>query len=302
MILSDYRNMISIQKIEKKYRVGRKRILKILDDNGVKNRNNRIYEFDRRFFQKIDTEKKAYWLGFLYADGSVYISKYNISHHVTLKLSSKDVIHLEQYKKDLDLPHEIKFRKENSFGGGFEGARIRICSKEMVNDLIRHGCFINKTFKLLFPNINENLLNHFMRGYFDGDGSISIEKKRNDIQLTILGTYDFLKEYQKILIENCDVNVTEIRKKENIYYLKYGGNLQINKIKEFLYKNSLTYLKRKKDIFDIKIKRFKSNRPPYKQLLMEIEELGCKGTGKKYGVRDSTIRKWKMYYEKYCEF
>jgi len=98
------------------------------------------------------------------------------------------------FKSNFNLPHKIKIRKERSFGGEFFSAQIRITSKEMVSDLIKHGCFPNKTFTLRFPNINQKLIHHFMRGYFDGDGSIYNGQQKN---WYILGNYDFLKEYQK---------------------------------------------------------------------------------------------------------
>lgn len=248
-IINDYLNNISVTLIMKKYETSREKILKILSNNNIKNRGNLKFNFNRRIFETIDNEKKAYWLGFLYADGSVYKSKNNILNHVTIKLSSKDSNHLLKFKNDFNLPHDIKLRKEYTFNKNFESARIRIISVEMVNDLIKNGCIPNKTFLLQFPNISENLYNHFIRGYFDGDGSISNIK--NDKQITILGNYSFLTKIQEILIKNCNINKTKISKKNNIYYLHYGGNLNIKKIGEFLYSNSTTFLDRKRDKFEL---------------------------------------------------
>ena len=214
-IINDYTNRISITKISNKYNIGRRRIVKILKENNVVDHQNHKFDFDRRIFQHIDNEKKAYWLGFIYADGSVYKSKDNKSHHLTIKLSSKDIEHLAKFKKDFELPHNIKIKNENSFGGGFESAMIRISSKEIVNDLINHGCIPNKTFVIQFPNIDEKYYSHFIRGYFDGDGSISVNEDNNK-QFTIVGNYDMLSTIQNILIKNCDVSKTKIGKKKNI--------------------------------------------------------------------------------------
>ena len=247
-IINDYNNRMPICKISNKYSIDRKRIVKLLKRNNVIDHQNHKFDFNRRFFENIDTEKKAYWLGFIYADGSVYKSKDNISHHLVIKLSSKDINHLHKFRSDFSLPHEIKLRKEISFGGGFESARIRITSKELVNDLIKHGCIPNKTFVLQFPNINENLYNHFIRGYFDGDGSISITN--NQKQITILGNYDFLSKIQEVLIKNCNITKTKITKKDKIYYLKYGGNVNAKKISDFLYANYSTCLERKQKFYE----------------------------------------------------
>ena len=91
---------------------------------------------------------------------------------------------------------------------------IRLTSKELVNDLIRIGCVPNKTFKIQFPKIDENLYNHFMIGYFDDDGSISIIKKNNQKQVVILDNYGFLCEFQNILMDYCEINKTKITKKK----------------------------------------------------------------------------------------
>lgn len=246
-IIKDYSNRVTIEKIRKKYSIGRKRIIKLLKENNVVDHQNHKYDFDRRIFENIDTEKKAYWLGFIYADGCVSKSKDNRINHLGIKLSSKDINHLYKFKSDFNLPHEIKLRKENGFGGGFESAMIRLTSKELVNDLIKIGCVPNKTFIIQFPQINENLYSHFMRGYFDGDGTIS--KSNNNKQIAVLGNYDFLLRYQEILIKNCQISKTKIRKKNKIYSLSYGGNLNIQKIGQFLYHKHTICLNRKRELF-----------------------------------------------------
>jgi hypothetical protein len=244
--------------IAKNHNVSHTRIVNILKNNNIINHGNRKYSFDRRIFEKINDEKTAYWLGFLYADGCIYKSKDNKCNHVLIKLSIKDIIHLELFKSNFCLPHSIKIRKEKSFGGNFYSAQIRITSKEMVNDLIKHGCFPNKTFTLQFPDIDKNLIPHFMRGYFDGDGSISsTNNKRNKMEkhICILGNYDFINKYQQILMEKLNLSKTKIIKKENIYYLSRSGNDNVKLIGDYLYKDSNIYLERKKKHFDeLKVK------------------------------------------------
>jgi len=246
-IVEDYNNRITIGEISKKYSIDRKRIVKLLKENNVVDHQNHKYDFNRRIFENIDTEKKAYWFGFICADGCVYKSKDNRSNHLGIKLSSKDINHLYKFKTDFNLPHEIKLKKENGFGGGFESAMIRLTSKNLVEDLINIGCVPNKTFLLRFPQINEKLYSHFMRGYFDGDGTIS--RSKNNKQIAILGNYDFLLKYQEILIKNCQISKTKIYKKNKIYVLSYGGNLNVRKIGRFFYHESSTCLSRKQERF-----------------------------------------------------
>jgi len=250
-ILKDYsNNNNTITFISNKYNINHRTVVKILKKSNTKNRGNIRYNFDRRIFENIDNEKKSYWLGFLYADGGVYKSKDNKTNTTTIKLSSKDIDHLEQFKKDFNLPHIIKIQKEHSFNKIYESAIIRITSKDMVNDLIKHGCIPNKTSTLQFPQIDEKLISHFIRGYFDGDGSVSIVKKTNNKEFNILGNYDFLNDIQKILINKCNLNKTKIKKKNKIYSLNYGGNVNAEKFKNFIYKNSSTHLERKKNKFN----------------------------------------------------
>nr|DAG90196.1 MAG TPA: endonuclease [Crassvirales sp.] len=55
-------------------------------------------EFNRDFFSVIDTEEKAYWLGFLYADGFISAS----GNTVGLSISLKDIDHLKKYNNALN--------------------------------------------------------------------------------------------------------------------------------------------------------------------------------------------------------
>jgi DNA-binding transcriptional regulator WhiA len=118
-------------------------------------------------FHVIDTEDKAYWLGFLYADG--YISKYN---QIEVSLSLEDIDHLKKLKKFVNTNTNIITDKYR--------CRLLFCSKEMVSDLAILGCVNNKSLILTFPTeeqVPQNLLNHFLRGYVDGDGCLCCTEK-----------------------------------------------------------------------------------------------------------------------------
>lgn len=203
----------------------------------------RKYLLNENFFSVIDTEEKAYFLGFLFADG--YINeKLNM---VDLTLHHKDSEILEKFVKELysnDRPLKII---RNDY------LRLVINSEKIITDLKKHGCFQKKTFKLEFPTtIENNLIKHFMRGYFDGDGSIYINEK--SLTFSIVGTENFITKYKEILIKECLLSDTKlgIRHKErnnNIRSLVFGGNIIINRIYHFLYDNSSIYLSRKKTKF-----------------------------------------------------
>ena len=125
-------------------------------------------------FRQIDTEEKAYWLGFLYADG--YVSKYN---QVEVSLALKDKNHLEKLKVFINTNTNIITDDHR--------CRLLFCSKELVNDLASLGCVNNKSLILTFPTkeqVPQELLRHFLRGYVDGDGCLCCTSKTQQFSIT----------------------------------------------------------------------------------------------------------------------
>lgn len=183
--------------------------------------------FNERFFQVIDTEEKAYWLGFLYADGCI------TNKAVRLEISIKDRKHLEKFKDILQYQDaHFYFRKD------VESILLYMNSSVMVQDLETLGCVKKKTHILQFPDTEQippSLIHHFMRGYFDGDGCIYVHPKlRSSFQL--MGTLNFLQKYQEVLNQGiCKTTVTKIysKKSQNIGELVFGGNQQVKKFMIF---------------------------------------------------------------------
>jgi hypothetical protein len=115
---------------------------------------------------------------------------------------------------------------------------------------IKHGCVPNKTFKLKFPTIiPDYLLNHFCRGYFDGDGSCFKVGNRNGWRLQVLGIHGFLYDYGRCVTNNCDSIHTNIYSHKNIHRLIYIRKKDVLKFGKWLYKDALIYLTRKYDKF-----------------------------------------------------
>lgn len=117
---------------------------------------------DERFFEKIDTEEKAYFLGWLYSDGNVCKKMKTIS----IDLHGKDMEILEKLNDLIYFERKCyKYR---------EKAKLLLCRKIMCEDFLNKGCMPAKTYILKFPTIDqvpENLLPHFIRGLWDGDGT-----------------------------------------------------------------------------------------------------------------------------------
>jgi hypothetical protein len=134
---------------------------------------------------------------------------------------------------------------------------ISITSSKTKKDLENLGINSNKTMVVKYPNISEDLQNHFMRGVFDGDGCISLRTDKRDNsqrgQVNICsGSYDFIKEYYDRLVKYCGLSgKNKIRSPKGSYYVvDWGGLSDVEKIYEFLYKDSNVCLKRKKETFD----------------------------------------------------
>lgn len=155
------------------------------------------YSVAEKVFEKIDTEEKAYWLGFLYADGHVDDNK----HTVSLCLKESDLYVIKKFRSFLGLDDKKIHKKiKHNNKKSYISYEISASNQKLCDCLYRLGCFANKTFSICFPRniIPNSLLHHFIRGYFDGDGCVSHSGKNGSkITIEMIGTKDFLEGYQK---------------------------------------------------------------------------------------------------------
>lgn len=225
-------------------------VRKVLVENSIKIRDNNFYKskyVDETFFDEIDTEEKAYILGFLYADGCV--SK-NV---LEIKLSIKDYSLLENIKNALHSEHKIITGIISSgYGKGNQFCFLSINNKHLAESLIKAGVFRNKTKILKFPTydiVPESLINHFIRGYFDGDGSVY--KTNSGLSFSFDGTKEFLSSLLNIIREITGTRATIYKySKIDHYYLTIGGNRQTKLFYDYLYKDAAIFLGRKKIVFE----------------------------------------------------
>lgn len=134
--------------------------------------------FNNRYFLNIDTPEKAYWLGFLYADGNVHIDVENHNYEISMNLQRDDRYILERLNsifgnvfkiKDKDTPHRFIIDRYCDT----QLSTLRMYSKQMANDLIKNGVVPDKTHRKEYPIVRDNLFIDFFRGYYDGNGCIS---------------------------------------------------------------------------------------------------------------------------------
>lgn len=233
-----------------------------LKDFNIHVKKSKYKGFDEYYFHNIDTEAKAYFFGLLLADGNNYTK----AHRIILSLSEVDVAIIEVFKKELNIGVPIKLNKTKDENHK-DRKYLQVNSKVMSQELSKKGCVNAKSNILEYPYgvIPEHLENHFIRGIFDGDGSISTFYANNCLTscFNITGNAPFLEEIKKVLVKNCNIFNVKLNKPKRYLngtaMLSYGGNVNSLKIKDYLYKDATIFLERKKEKFDsIVSKRYKS--------------------------------------------
>ncbi len=253
----------STVKIGKFYNIAPTTVSKILRENGISIPKNigtgrkRIYNVDHNYFDVIDTQQKAYILGLFYADG--YITDNN-KVGITLKLDDEEI--LIKIKKELKSEYPLTYH-EASYNNNYKKTkkvRFLINSPIMFNKLKQIGCTESKSNSLIFPNLQtlpNHLITHFIRGYFDGDGSvykrfiISKGKKYNNIGFSFIGTKEFIES----IVNNLPFIYTgklykEKRTLKNVWEFNTGGLERSQTFYNWLYKDAIIYLDRKKAKFE----------------------------------------------------
>lgn len=254
VICERYINGESMCRLATSYKVTQTYISRILKANNVEIRSrsetNRIYSCNDSFFSSIDNENKAYWLGFIAADGYLQYVPRN-GKKIGIGLSSVDHDHLVKFKTDIEATNPI-----NSY---INKAVIDIHSHKMFDDLCTLEITPNKTHTLKFPILKPDLLKHYIRGYFDGDGSWIVNKTGN-IYFSITSNIVHLTSIQNTLMKSCYLNKTkfDVRRKDNpnTVTMIYGGNRQTKRIATYLYEDATVYLERKRQVIQDKISTF----------------------------------------------
>lgn len=204
------------------------------------------YTLNETYFDIIDSPEKAYILGFLYADG-------NMNHgSIRMGLVESDKEILETINSLLGSNRPLYYSKERERGEYLCRPlyTLSITNKHMTESLKRCGVVANKTYILRFPGwLSEGLHSHFIRGYFDGDGSITKTSTTGTWGFSLAGNKEFLLGVQEIIIQKCNLNKVKLISSKNIHILSYGGSKQILRIFDYLYKDATIFLKRKRDKF-----------------------------------------------------
>ncbi len=217
-----------------------------------------VFKTKNEDFFKNWTPEMAYVLGFFVADGNMIRNKRG-AHFIEFQITDKDL--LKEIKKALGSNHKISTRRRSVFNKKWKDAyRLQIGSKEIFNDLIKLGMMPNKSKTIDLPNIPNKYFSDFVRGYFDGDGNVTIvnyvrKDRKNKKSRTILSGFT---SGSKIFLQNLHINLKKITEicGGTLNYSSRGYRLYFSvndswKLYDFMYnnKNDL-FLKRKKKIFE----------------------------------------------------
>ena len=205
---------------------------------------------NHNFFEKIDTEEKSYWLGFIMADGCM-----NDKGNKTLliNLSDRDGKHLEKFSQVFG-KSIYRYKDKN----GFDKAIFQIRSDKMWGDLLYIGAEPRKTYGNsieVFNSVKDDLIVHFVRGFFDGDGCITFSKYNNEskygCKISFAGTKNFLIKIREIILDKIGLSKENtLCHQEGCFVLNWGGIKQIQAFYNWIYKGATIFLERKKEKFE----------------------------------------------------
>jgi len=221
----------------------------------VPNHHNAL-KFDNTVFDCIDSEEKAYWLGFLYADGNVHSS----SNIVSISLKGDDIEHLQKFRQFLKAVASVKMGKVQLNNKEYKICNFSVCNKHFKQQLANLGCVPKKSLILQFPSLDvfqrKELVYDFIRGYIDGDGCLTFSKNGR-LQLSLAGTKEFLNGVLSIFPNKFSMYKPK-NVKNNVWILSNCG-ANADDVTYTLYAKATTFLQRKYDRFAVLNRKVQNN-------------------------------------------
>ena len=235
----------------------------------------RAYSVDDDYFEEIDTQKKAYFLGWLITDGWVtgviHSKRGDVqSNKIGLKLEISDLDVIKEFREELktDVPiKHYKARVSKEYTNKYTGKQFAVCSNEqcsvevtsakMKKDLEKYGVYPNKTYNVTFPKeLKVEFYPGFIAGVLSGDGSVDVKKNHRTgfiLRSSICGTQNLLDSIQKVLVANIGFNPDKIPKKssssEHLYIIELSQSETI-RLYYWLKDNGTNIMSRKNKIIE----------------------------------------------------
>lgn len=253
-IVDSYLGGESSVKIGLRYGTSHKPILKTIRTAGVSdirgNRFTRKYELNEHYFDVIDTPEKAYIFGFLLADGHNELKKCTIQ----MSLQEEDKYILESMRKELKSSKPLEFidySNKHDYGYTYKNQyRLEFFSSYMCKILKEKGMIPSKSRSLKYPEcVSEELTRHFIRGYFDGNGTIN--KKTGSI--VVLSTKAFCEGLKEHIDSALSIDTGYLIESSNhngiTFDLRYNKRNDAGRILKWMYEDASLFLYRKYDLF-----------------------------------------------------
>lgn len=219
------------------------RVMKLYEIEVKKAIGNKKHHFNEKFFSVIDSEEKAYWLGFIMADGCVYQGT-GETYRLQINLKYDDLPHLNKFQESIGSDYKVQIKKIKDY----QVAQLKINSTEMCKDLMKLGVVPRKSLVCEMPKIDESLVCHFIRGYFDGDGCVRLSVGEHITRcFSIAGGELMLASINKRL----NINIRNLNRGNDLFSIDTGSKKDLLRIYDYLYGDATIYLQRKKHIYDV---------------------------------------------------
>lgn len=221
------------------------------------------YFCNKEYFDVIDTEEKAYVLGFYYADGCV------VGNNLVIQLSDVDTEIVEKFKKIFYDDREANYGFENKMtpkSGMKRYVGLGARSDHMIETLNKIGLTPRKSLTAIFPSeefLPKHLQRHFIRGIFDGDGCIHIPNNKKESPICMfIGSENCTYSIIDIINENLKIQPQLIYAKDTkhptlqTHTFVYKNFKNCKKFLDFMYKDSTIYLQRKYKKYELFLARY----------------------------------------------
>lgn len=250
-----YQSGLSAKEAGKIYGISEASVFRFLSQQGINRRHAPDYGGNSDYFNKLDSDDKLYWFGFILADGSLRRKR----GYIVINLGLKDRKHLEQFKVAINYTKPLKIVSVNHTVAHkiYQHVQLNIGCARMWKDLKQHGILrLKKNDPLPLTIFTDVQLRHILRGFFDGDGSLYIRRKR-ELIWRICGHSKILEFFRNYLIKMGVAGIATVRPHGSIYYLTYGGNCLVSRICEFMYKDVTLCLERKHQVYKSMASKYK---------------------------------------------
>lgn len=232
----------SARELGEKYSVAKSTVLRVLKRNDIKAVNKRLVNnnLSVNFFETIDSEVKAYFLGFIFADGSIS------NNQLFIDINEKDIDILIKFREEINSQAKISTRIK----GKSSMSRIAIKNKEFTDHLIKYGIIENKTKNtshLPYEKIPKELWKHFLRGLIDGDGWV-IKTKEERYAIGYVTQYtstasDFVYMMNELIEDKWTNKILNRNNKYSVIQIQKFN--QVKQLATVLYMDSNIHLSRK---------------------------------------------------------